>query len=375
MRMVIISIIGQVLMNLLLLIAVWKGTVKGSIWRKAVLGWVGIEVLFFIICATSQSSRNGNGEFLRVGGVIFSSYYIYIGVLMMLLFFAYIVVWILQKTNVIKDESSKRKARGIALLLLMPLTLILCIQGYYNTMSPVVTRYDVTLSHRGEPKKLKIALVTDIHFGDIITKKQLKKMAEMVRAEHPDYVFVGGDQLDYYFSFVKNDPEITDIMKSLHPDSSKIFHVLGNHEHYIDLEEKCDWLSSTGVLLRDQVVQLEDSLYLIGRDDAFFEPRLQLVKLMDDIPVGASTLVLDHQPKEPEEERALGVGLSLHGHTHNGQFIPFKWLVGLTFENPYGYFKSKDTQYITSSGFGISSSPIRIGTKSEIVIINLTLKP
>ncbi|MDD7437334.1 MAG: metallophosphoesterase [Bacteroidales bacterium] len=374
MRMIIISLFGQGLMNLLLLTAVWKGTIKGSIWRKIALGWVGLELLYFLFTIITQAYLNSKGEFLRVGGLMFSNYYIYIGVLMTLLMFGYFAIWILQKSGVIKGDISKRKARGMALIIFMPVTLILCIQGYYNTILPVVTRYDVSILHNGEPKELKIALVTDIHFGDIITKEQVRKMVKMVQAEHPDYVFVGGDQLDYYFHFVENDPEITTLIKSLHPDPSKIYHVLGNHEYYMDLEKKCDWLSSMGVLLRDQVVLLEDSIYLIGRDDAFNEQRLPLVKLMEQVPEGATSLVLDHQPTEPEEERANGVALSMHGHTHDGQFIPFKWIVGMRFENSYGYMEKDGTQYITSSGFGLSSSPIRIGTKSEIVIINLSLK-
>lgn len=126
-------------------------------------------------------------------------------------------------------------------------------------------------------------------------------------------------------------------------------------------------------MLRDQVVRLEDSLYLVGRDDATNKQRLPLVKLMDQVPIGSTTMVLDHQPNEPEKERASGVDLAMHGHTHDGQFIPFKWLLGMIFENSYGYIEEGGTHYITSSGFGLSSSPIRIGTKSEVVIINLHL--
>lgn len=373
MRMLIISLVGQLLMNLLLLTAVWKGTIKGSIWRKVSLGWVGLELLYFVYIVVSSASLNKNGEFMRVGGLIFSNYYIYIGVLLMLLVLAYLAIWILLKTGVIKGDIPKRRARGLAMLILMPITLILCIQGYYNTMQPVVTRYNVSLPYNGSSHDLKIALITDIHFGDIITQEQVSKMAKIVQDEKPDYVFVGGDQLDYYFHFVEEYPEVTTLMRALHPDPSKIFHVLGNHEYYIDLEKKCDWLSSIGVLLRDQVVRLEDSLYLVGRDDATNKQRLPLVKLMDQVPIGSTTMVLDHQPNEPEKERASGVDLAMHGHTHDGQFIPFKWLLGMIFENSYGYIEEGGTHYITSSGFGLSSSPIRIGTKSEVVIINLHL--
>lgn len=218
MRMLIISLVGQLLMNLLLLTAVWKGTIKGSIWRKVSLGWVGLELLYFVYIVVSSASLNKNGEFMRVGGLIFSNYYIYIGVLLMLLVLAYLAIWILQKTGVIKGDIPKRRARGLAMLILMPITLILCIQGYYNTMQPVVTRYNVSLPYNGSSHDLKIALITDIHFGDIITQEQVSKMAKIVQDEKPDYVFVGGDQLDYYFHFVEEYPEVTTLMRALHPD-------------------------------------------------------------------------------------------------------------------------------------------------------------
>ena len=95
---------------------------------------------------------------------------------------------------------------------------------------------------------------------------------------------------------------------------------------------------------------------------------------MEQVPEGATTILLDHQPIEPDVERALGIDLALHGHTHDGQFIPFKWLVWLNFENSYGYLHRGVTHYITSSGLGFSSSPILLGTFSEVVIIHLKLQ-
>ena len=74
--------------------------------------------------------------------------------------------------------------------------------------------------------------------------------------------------------------------------------------------------------------------------------RLPLKSLVEEVPEGATTILLDHQPIEPDVERALGIDLALHGHTHDGQFIPFKWLVWLNFENSYGYLHRGVTHYI-----------------------------
>lgn len=372
--MIIISLFGQGVMNLLLLLAVWKGTERGALGRKLALGWVGLELLYFLYVITFKAYLNAGGEFLRVGGIIFSNYYIFLGVLFMLLTFAYMVIWLLQSVGVINSDRARRRWRGLSLIALMPVALILCLYGYYNTLRPVVTSYDISIKYNGEPKKIKIALVTDIHIGEIITKDYVKRMVSMVQHEQPDYVFVGGDQLDYYFDYIEKDPELTTLMRSLHPDSSRIFHILGNHEYYKDLDKKTEWLSSIGTLLCDSVVQLQDSLYLIGREDDSNELRLPLAKLVESVPRGATSIVLDHQPSEPEEERTNGIALAMHGHTHDGQFIPFKWLLMLSFENSCGHQFREGTHYITSSGYGLSSSPIRIGTNSEVVIINLSLE-
>lgn len=374
MRMILLSIGGQLLLNFILLWIIWTATDKGSKWRKAVLAIIGCEVVAFVVIASYKVIVPDRGDFLRIGGSLFVDYYVFISLLLMPLLVAYFVIWLLRHTNLLKERVKRKSARRWAIIILTPLAMAACIQGYYSSQHPVITRYEVSVPHNGEAKELKIALITDMHIGELIGRKDLEKMVRLVQAERPDYVFIGGDQLDYYFDYVEKDPEITKLITSLHPDSNRIYHVLGNHEYYIDLEQKCQWIKDTGILLRDSVVQLSDSLYLIGRDDAYNEFRSPLSKLTDLVPDGATTIVLDHQPIEPDIERDLGIDLSLHGHTHDGQFIPFKWLVALRFENSYGYLKKGNTHYITSSGFGYSSSPILFGTKSEVVMIHLKLE-
>lgn len=373
MRMILLSLGGQLLLNFILLWCIWLATSKKSIWRKIAVGVVGIELLAFLVLATYKVIIPDRGDFFRIGASLFADYYVFVALWLMPLLLAYFVIWLLKKLNVLKESRQCKVARGWAIVLLIPLTLAACLKGYYNSTHPVVTHYEVNLPYEGAPHELTIALITDIHIGELVRKDLVEKMVEMVQKEKPDYVCVGGDQIDYYFDYIEDNPQITELLSSLHPDKNRIFHVLGNHEYYIDLEKKCDWLSLCGTLLRDSVVQLNDSLYLIGRDDAYNTARAPLKQLTEQVPKGATTILLDHQPVEPELERELGIDLSLHGHTHNGQFIPFKWLVALRYENPYGYLQKGDTHYITSSGIGFSSSPILFGTKSEVVIIHLKL--
>ena len=68
------------------------------------------------------------------------------------------------------------------------------------------------------------------------------------------------------------------------------------------------------------------------------------------------------------------IDLVVFGHTHKGQFFPAnsftKWSYGR--QGFYGHSKTNKTYSIVSSGAGYFQMPIRIGTNSEIVQIDIT---
>ena len=66
-----------------------------------------------------------------------------------------------------------------------------------------------------------------------------------------------------------------------------------------------------------------------------------------------------------------GIDLQLSGHTHNGQFWPFNYLVKSMFELSWGYKQKGNSQFYVSSGYGSWGPPVRIGSQSEIVIIEI----
>ena len=56
MRMLLISLAGQVLLNALFLLCVWWATKKGSQWRRIAIGWVVFELLYFLVNVMSWQS-------------------------------------------------------------------------------------------------------------------------------------------------------------------------------------------------------------------------------------------------------------------------------------------------------------------------------
>ena len=66
-----------------------------------------------------------------------------------------------------------------------------------------------------------------------------------------------------------------------------------------------------------------------------------------------------------------GADLDLCGHTHDGQLFPGNIVTALMWENSCGYLKKEDMHNIVTSGAGIFGPYMRVGTKSEIVVINV----
>jgi len=83
---------------------------------------------------------------------------------------------------------------------------------------------------------------------------------------------------------------------------------------------------------------------------------------------------MDHQPVDLHSSVKNMVDLHISGHTHNGQIFPANYLARLKWEIVHGHRKIEETNFYVTSGLGLSFIPIRIGTRSEIVRINLTGK-
>ena len=278
---------------------------------------------------------------------------------------------------VLLDSVTKHHYGRVTTLLCLSLILPVMIAGRRNVREPITTHYRIVLPDEKPSDSVRIALVTDIHLGNLFGEEDLARMEEMIEQASPDYVFIGGDLID------RNLREVDTITAAYHfarmrERTPGLYFVLGNHEYYGDLDENIQWISSLGTLLRDSVVRLRPDLYLIGRD--YYRARDQdivpLSNLVDQVPDGATTILLQHRPREHwESDPAVGgIDLTLTGHTHAGQIFPMQIFQPLLFSHNYGCHSSGDGTLIISSGYGASTSRLRIGSCSEIVIIDLLLK-
>jgi predicted MPP superfamily phosphohydrolase len=81
---------------------------------------------------------------------------------------------------------------------------------------------------------------------------------------------------------------------------------------------------------------------------------------------------MDHQPSEITQAQENRVDILLSGHTHRGQMAPNHLITKRIFENDWGYLQKGQLHSIVSSGYGFWGPPLRIGSRSEIIQIQIT---
>jgi predicted MPP superfamily phosphohydrolase len=278
------------------------------------------------------------------------------------------------KLNVLPDFL-KNNAWILAVSVLLLVGTILVV-GTYNAFVPRVVSYDVNIDKKaGGMKQLKCAMISDVHLGETIGRSRLRTAVQMINSLNPDIAVIAGDLIDKETEPVKK----ADMLEELKGLKTRLgaYVVMGNHEYYAKAtDEITKMYEDSGLtVLRDKYVKIDDSFYLIGREDLEANiagyNRKGLDELLDGADRSLPLIVLDHQPRELAEPRAEGVDLELSGHTHAGQFFPISMITSSMFEEDNGYLKDGKFNLIVSCGYGTWGPTVRIGSRSEVLDINI----
>ncbi|HNT41558.1 MAG TPA: metallophosphoesterase [Tenuifilaceae bacterium] len=298
---------------------------------------------------------------------------------MLYLFMAFLVVWIVVVSTHTFGSANPIHARQVGVALVYALVSILLIAGYTNAITPIVRKIEVRVDKPLRGGKLRVVAVSDIHLGTVIGKRDLAKLVKMANAQNPDVVLLVGDIFDEDVTPVINGGMGT----LLEQFKSKygVFAVTGNHEFYGGFEQKIKYLQQHGVkLLRDSTVLVDSSFYIIGRDDRqssymLKRERKSVEELISEVDLRKLTILLDHQPYNLDDAARCGVDLQLSGHTHNGQLWPFNYITKAMYEVSHGYYQKGGTHYYVSSGFGTWGPRLKIGNRSEVMVVEITGNP
>jgi predicted MPP superfamily phosphohydrolase len=154
--------------------------------------------------------------------------------------------------------------------------------------------------------------------------------------------------------------------------SRGIFYVTGNHDEFTERNIFLDAAGRVGLrVLNNEKVTL-DGLQVIGLHDSEAGDPAELRAILRRVGIDRQhpSILLAHRPVNLRVTEEEGVSLQLSGHTHGGQVWPWNLLVSRI----YGRFASGlgrlgGLQVYTSNGVGTWGPPLRVGTKSEIVLI------
>ena len=256
--------------------------------------------------------------------------------------------------------------------------------GHEMAMEPSIVNYQVKIDKSAKVNKLRIVQLSDIHINDMTSSDRIQHMVDKVNQLDADFIVITGDTLDRRLQpFTEKGFD-----KQFQQFKSKYgtYIIFGNHE-YLNIKEENNheqdiinaFKHANMKVLKDDVVHLDNvGITFIGRDD-FSSSRYDIKRAsLPDLMVFSNTnkpiILLDHQPHDLDEPANLGVDLMISGHTHAGQVFPINLIEKLIYKNNYGIYKNTKQHFtsIVSSGFGFWGPPIRLMTRSEIVVIDVT---
>lgn len=277
-------------------------------------------------------------------------------------------------TDVIKYLFVRNLRHGF--LIALGITAAILTGGYINNLTPRVETIDIELD-----KPLKgtttIVAVSDLHLGYGTGKEKLKKFVKMINEQNPDLIIIGGDLIDNSLIPLYNEKMDEELRELRAPMG--IYMAPGNHEYISGIEESYRFLERTPIkMLADSVVTLPNGLQLILRDDRHkyreSKSSLSLEHLMAKVDKERASFLVEHQPIQLSQIDEEEIDIVFCGHTHHGQIWPGNIATDIIFEQSHGYRKWNHSHIIVSSGLSLWGPPIRIGTKSDMIVFKVSGK-
>ena len=264
------------------------------------------------------------------------------------------------------------KIKGI-LAIVLPLTL--SITGIWNAANTKVKEVNIPLNDL--KTEIKAVQLTDIHIGHFWGTKTLDKIVAKTNALNPEVVFITGDLFD---GRIRLSDESFEPLTKL---NAPVYFVEGNHDGYTGAKEIKQKLRESGIkVLENEVAQFKD-LQIIGLNHMLADSssvnmhatgvRATIQSTLENLNISAekAAVLLHHSPDGIKYANKHGVDLYLAGHTHAGQLFPINLIAKLMFDYNKGLHDFMGTKMYVSQGSGTFGPPMRIGTSSEITLLNL----
>ncbi len=291
------------------------------------------------------------------------------------------------------SKDKEMKALGHAINVAFVLGLIFTSYGLVHAQNPKVVNYDITVNKETENiKELKVVLIADLHLSVNSDIRATEKMVEEVNAQNPDVIVIAGDIFTSNYEGLKNPEKYSKELSKMQAKYG-VYAVCGNHDVDENLfsgfsispiseayrtSDMDKFFEDAGfTVLYDENVEIADGeVVLSGRVDGEkagdgTNKRKSAKDLLSSVDKTKPVLVLQHEPIEFKNLAESGADVVMCGHTHNGQIFPGNLVIPFFNENAYGVKKLYGIDTIVTAGVGHYGPPIRVGTNSEVTVINI----
>jgi hypothetical protein len=274
-------------------------------------------------------------------------------------------------------EQVARFAPSVRLSFFVALTISLLgnVYGFFEARA-IRTEHIVIRSAKvpREVGRFRIVQISDVHFGLILRRGLMGRMASAVQASLPDLLVSTGDLVDGDVSELDG---LSDRLAALPARVGK-FAVTGNHEFYAGIQKSLEFTRKAGfTVLRQEQARVGNWLTVVGVDDPAGSHLNNGQGAPDERPILAAAdpsnfiILLKHQPVI-KEGAAGRFDLQLSGHVHGGQIFPFNFVARLS----YPFWRGLATipeggEIYVSRGTGTWGPPVRFGAPPEITVIDL----
>ena len=231
----------------------------------------------------------------------------------------------------------------------------------------------------GQQSLMRVAFASDLHAGMMTPTGTIVSACEVLIASGPDLILLGGD---YVCSSSEELDAILPALGRLRAPCG-VFAVLGNHDHGAGAAVISSRLESCGIrVLCNRSVQLPDpfgNVLLVGLDDHLGgQPRAGEAHWDSH----SATLLLIHQPSGLLDAGDRPFDLALAGHTHGGQITLPGGRAPMAASGPLSrmylagrYGLSQGRVLCVSVGVGQSLLPLRLGPRTEVLLLDLVGTP
>jgi len=210
--------------------------------------------------------------------------------------------------------------------------------------------------------------LSDIHLGPIWRQRFFDRLVEKVKSLKSDAVFITGDLFDGM------DSNFDWFQKRHFQTPLGVYYSFGNHDLNLGAERVRSLLSTSGIRILDNELVNVAGLQILGLT-CYNKGRLDMgnrILTRVGYDMNQPSILMYHEPLDIKAAREAGIDLELSGHTHGGQMFPMDIVANILYKGfGGGLYRLPGFTLSVSFGAGTWGPPLRLGSRSDIVVLKL----